>query len=189
MFSSLHVDADEYGEVMKNGAEEAMRVQMVKNGVSPTSFEAFTTINDVSDVKLHKYDILMPFFSKCLELGHSGENPISDAYGRWCRGDETLLDDARQFAFDLTVQQQGFSAGAFSAITAATSENVLMPFFHMLLLEHRHKHIEIAATKNQRVKCGSPIERAFMWFHLDMMHGSMEKKKVDVEKFLVNQTL
>ena len=115
-----------------------------------------------------------------------GENPISDAYRKWCIGDESLLRDARRFAFDLTVQQRGFSTRAFSPINADTSNNVMMPFFHLMLLMNDHKRFEVAALRGQIVKCGSPLESAFLWYHLDMLHEPMLKKRVDVEKYLID---
>ena len=192
MLIPCKVNAVAYEDVMRAGAEEAMRVQLINNQVSQIRYDTFKEMNAKATMPLDADDILIPFFIRYSMSNVVGNDPMSKAYKAWSMNLTSVfkryIDEARQLAFILTVQQQGKPTQSFSPISTdeyVKNGNVLMPFFHIMLLQHDHKRIEKAALKGERINCGSAIERAFVWFHMDMVSAAFAKKSVNVEQFLL----
>ena len=198
----LHLNAECFAEILRDGSREAQCHILRSNNVTKNSFDIFSLMNSASVVVLSDRDILVPFFAKCRDSGihtmiergeWTSDDPIVNAFCSWflASSDKDMSGKhvvdflarsraARARAFDLVVEGQGFSANSFSPIVRG-EEDVVLPFFHVLIQEGMHRKMEKAMLRQEKIVCVAALERAFAWYHFDATYSYYD---VDIENFI-----
>ena len=195
----LNFDTRRFADILRDASKEAQSHLLRNNGVSMSSFKIFSLMNSAAVIVLSDRDILVPFFAKCRDSGvdamikrgeRTPDDPIVNAFRSWFLASSVSDKDfmrlsrvARVYAFDITVQQQGFSAHSFSPIVRG-EEDVVLPFFHVLIQECMHMKMEKAVLRHEKVHCAAALERAFAWYHFDLMYTYYKDKGVDVKNLI-----
>ena len=183
-----HLDQARFADILSLGTEEAMRHVRMNNGVHDDAMNAFDLLNRASENPISEDDILVPFFAKCHQDGivrGPFDDPILRAYESWSRNSasKSSLEDARIRAFDLIVQQAGFSKHSFSPIERG-QPSIVLPFFHVMIQDHTHISMEKRLLSGENIKFPSALYEAFAWYHFDLMYAFYADKGVDLGALL-----